>query len=182
MSAGIRVLTLGGETGVREAGNPSHWLQPAHAWLYNRKGLRYGVVGIAAPNASPGNTAPPWPTSPDPGVGHLRTTMWLDAVRCKPTVARIPLSSSGLTGGAADPFGDAYECVAPRRILVRARVVFRNSTSLRLNARFGFHTTGEDVVEGSFAARTEGGKPFAYADVLANGKARLFAARGCSFQ
>jgi hypothetical protein len=182
VSAGIRVLEVGARTGVREAGNPSHWLQPAHAWVYNRKGVRYGVAGVAAPNASPGHTAPPWPTLPDPGIGHLRTTTWLDAVRCKPTVARIPLSSSGLTGGPADPFDDEFECAAPRRILVRARVVFRRSTSLRLNGRFGFHTTGEDVVEGSLAVRTEGGKPLAYADVVANGKARVFAAKDCSFQ
>jgi len=51
--------------------------------------------------------------------------------RCRPSRARVPLSSAGLSGGKASPFGDEYDCLAPRRILVRIRGIFHERTSLR---------------------------------------------------
>jgi hypothetical protein len=187
VSAGVRVLELGARAGVRERG-ASSWRWPAHAWLYNRSGIRYGIVGVAAPVSHHGSsptdpvngTSPPWPTRPDPGIGNLLTTLWTDAVRCRPTVARVPLAATGLQGGAADAFADQYDCAIPKRILVRVRAVFLTSTRLRLNRRFGFHTTNDVVQEGALAARTTGGKPLAYAEVRANGKARVFAAPSCT--
>jgi hypothetical protein len=99
---------------------------------------------------------------------------------CKRSAMRVPLSPRGLEGGQASPLGsDAFECLPPRTILVRARAVFRSPTRLRIDRRSGSLGTSAALREFSFAARTLSGKPLVYAEVFDTGKARLFVARGC---
>jgi hypothetical protein len=104
--------------------------------------------------------------------------------RCTPVRARVPLTPAGLEGGRASPFEDEFDCAASRHVLVRVRAVFREPASLRLDwtdsTRRHKHMTARGSVRtGAFAVRTETGRPIAYADILASGRARLFTGRGC---
>ena len=97
---------------------------------------------------------------------------------CRASSAKVPLTSKGLTGGPASPFGDEYDCPAPRRVLVRVRAVLRLPAELR--SRSGFLSTTSPVQEARLAVRTQPGKPLMYAEVLDTGKARLFVASSCA--
>jgi hypothetical protein len=110
-------------------------------------------------------------------VGRAPRTFSIDREHCSPSRTRIPLSARGLDGGAASPFGDSYECFPPRRILVRARAIFRSPTLLRQSSE-GFWTP-TPVNRGYLAARTPSGKPLVFAEVRESGAARLFVAPGC---
>lgn len=110
------------------------------------------------------------------GLSHDRT-------RCTPSRARVQLTSAGLTGGRAGPFSEDFDCAASRRVLVRVRAVFERPVQLRLDwkdaTRRYKHMRAEGAVRtGALAIRTEAGRPIAYGDVLASGRARLFT-RGC---
>jgi hypothetical protein len=100
-------------------------------------------------------------------------------VRCRPSKARVPLSTKGLpNGGRAGPLADTYDCETPRRVLVRMRASFQRAT--RLSRRQGFLlATSETVTEGQLAVRTQSGRPIAYGSVAASGKARLFVSGQC---
>jgi hypothetical protein len=103
----------------------------------------------------------------------------LSRKQCKATSRRVALSPTGLHGGRASPFGDAYECFPGRTILVRARALFRTATRLRLDRINGRLVTEAALREVSFAARTLSGKPLVYAEASDSGKARLFVGQGC---
>jgi hypothetical protein len=115
---------------------------------------------------------------------HGRATFAIDRTYCSPSRTRIPLSTRGLVGGAASPFEDRYECFPPRRILVRARAIFRSATFLRsASDTYGTRSqnlwTPTPVERGYLAARTLSGKPLVFGEVHQSGAARLFVAPGC---
>jgi hypothetical protein len=101
--------------------------------------------------------------------------------RCRPSRARVPLSSAGLSGGKASPFRDEYDCLAPRRILVRIRGIFHERTSLRRQRGRFF----DDLVargglkQGFLAVRTSAGKPIAFITVHEAGNAQIFVGDSC---
>lgn len=100
---------------------------------------------------------------------------------CRPSSARVPLSSRGLTGGIASPTADRYDCVVPKKILVRLRGVFRSPTSLRLTtrARQRYWVARGAMIEGSLAVRTQTGRPTALATVASTGKAQILVSDAC---
>jgi hypothetical protein len=65
-------------------------------------------------------------TGPDPS--HPTGYVSLSRTRCAATKLRIPLSTRGLRGGSAAPYGKRYKCDAPARILIRVRAVFTRPT------------------------------------------------------
>ena len=97
---------------------------------------------------------------------------------CRAAAAPIPLTPAGLRGGPAGALGVAYECAASRQVVVRFRAVL--AATGRLKQGDDFLTAHVPVLEAKLAVRTVGGKPIAYAEVGASGKARLFVGRGCA--
>ncbi|MBA2296396.1 MAG: hypothetical protein H0W16_14870 [Actinobacteria bacterium] len=93
----------------------------------------------------------------------------------------MPLSSAGLAGGKASPFWDEYDCLAPRRILVRIKGIFHERTSLRRQRGSFF----DDLVargglkQGFLAVRTSTGKPIAFITVHEAGNAQIFVGDSC---
>jgi hypothetical protein len=98
---------------------------------------------------------------------------------CKPSSAKVALSSAGLQGGAVSPTWVAVDCVAPKRVLVRIRATVDGVDALRDRARI-FLATNAPARQAALAVRTVAGKPLTYADVAQSGKARLFTTKGCS--
>lgn len=107
------------------------------------------------------------------------STLGINRRDCRASTVRIPLSSRGLVGGAASPFGDGFECFPGRRILIRVRASFGSPTSLRLDQRIGILSTRALVREVQFRAVTETGRPLVFASLLASGKARVYTGTGC---
>lgn len=99
---------------------------------------------------------------------------------CRRTSGSVALGPSGLRGGAAAPLGAKYECFTPKQVVVRVRAVFSAPTVLR--AGQDFQAAHIPVREAKLAVRTLAGKQLVYAEVSESGKARLFAAKGCSAQ
>ena len=97
---------------------------------------------------------------------------------CRATAAPIPLTPASLRGSAAGALGDAYDCAAPRQVIVRFRAVL--AATGRLKRGDDFLTVRVPVLEAKLAVRTAAGKPLTYAEVGASGKAKLFAGRGCT--
>ncbi len=97
---------------------------------------------------------------------------------CRASSKELPLTTKGLTGGSAGVFDDGLDCDTPAHVLVRMR-----ATMLRGAPVSGFRQflrITAPVRRAELAVGTESGKPLAYAEVLASGKARLLTARGCS--
>jgi hypothetical protein len=118
---------------------------------------------------------------PDPFTGFtypIRT--WGNvamSVRCRPSRVRVPLTTAGLEGGRPGQLGEQFDCPTPRRVLVRTRAVLQSPTTLTRHRQFLVART--PVLEGYLAVRTESGRPIAYAETFASGKARLFTAPRC---
>jgi hypothetical protein len=158
--AGVRELDVVGQAGVREQGNPSRWLALPHVALYG-SGPDGVSVGIRAGRPQ------------SPVADSRRLTLWIRDDLCRPAAARVPLAPKGLSGGAASQLYERFECIAPRRILVRVRGEFRTSTS------FPRGQTATPMKSGFFAVRSDSGKPLFYAEVFDSGKARLFMPANC---
>ena len=171
--------TLSCTTGI-EGG--AHNILPSAKSGY-RSGARFRWLGEVSV-ATPGH---PLPSHPD----HLRklaavTAGWppptamraggagYDAQLCKPARATVRLSARGLVGGAAGIFGDTLQCLTPKTVLVRLRVVFRSPTRLRLDSRRRWMGATARVDKGELAVQTLGGKRLVYAGVLDSGRARIF--------
>jgi hypothetical protein len=105
-------------------------------------------------------------------------TLGVNAKLCRASTARFPLVRKGLRGGATGPFDERYDCVTPRRILVRVRATLQSRTSLK--GYRGFLRTTVPVREGVLVVRTESGKLLVYAEVLNSGKSFLFTAPTCN--
>lgn len=99
---------------------------------------------------------------------------------CRQTSGSVPLTPSGMQGGAAAPLGSEFECFAPKQVVVRVRAVLASPGALRSGE--AFQTAHVPIREAKLAVRTLTGKTLVYADVQEGGKARLFAAKGCTRQ
>ena len=119
------------------------------------------------------------PTNPFDDAGLDVWARWARACNVVASTRRVPLSPRGLSGGAADYFGDNYTCPAPRKVFVRVRAVLSTPTSFRRDRRTGFLEATAPVQEGVVAVRTQSGKPFAFVSVNQSGKARIFTAPTC---
>lgn len=116
---------------------------------------------------------PPPPPLESGGLGFAST-------RCAVTRARVPVSSMGLTGGAASVFGDEVRCRTPKRILVRVRATFSAPATLERSKDGTFVTASGRIVRGQVVVRTLAGAQIVYADVTDAGKARLFLSKVCT--
>jgi hypothetical protein len=104
-------------------------------------------------------------------------TLAVNAKLCRRTSVRVPLGRRGVRGGATGPFDEQWDCATGRRVLVRVRAVVASRTVLR--TFHGFLRTTVPVKSAMLAARTESGKPLAYAEVFESGKTLLFTAPTC---
>jgi hypothetical protein len=161
--AGIRKIDLYAGPGVREGSR--NWRTLAYA------GASTGVFG--APDGQLGGIS-----AGGPRPANYDWTVHIYRGRCTPTVASVPLSARGLTGGAVR-FREDYECFPPSRILVRYRAVFRSPTALRLYRPRNALFAREPVKEAFLAVRAPSGRPLALAVAHESGKARLFTAPSC---
>lgn len=104
-------------------------------------------------------------------------TLGVSAKACTKATSRVPLSSAGLSGGGASPFGEEFDCATPRRFVVRVRAVLAAPAALR--TRQEFLATRVPVREAQLTVRTLTGRPLLYAETFDSGKARLFTAGTC---
>lgn len=168
-----REILVSAESGTRLFGDASKWKNLPNAGFYDRRSTNPQLTGRITAG---------WPPIRAGAGLPLRTDMLSYSARCLPSSARVPLSTSGLSGGAAGPFGDRYDCVVARRVLVRIRGVFYKPTSLRRQrpTRYVDQLAANGRVrEGALAVRTESGKPIAFATVHESGRARLFVGPSC---
>jgi hypothetical protein len=136
-----------------------------------------GSNPLSTQNARPtlaGVTAgwPPPPPFTTDGLGYENS-------RCGPSRAKVPLAPRGLTGGAANAFGDDVQCIVGKTLLVRVRATFRDPVEEEPNKAGTYVQALGHVVAGQVAVATLSGKPIAYADVAEGGRARMFTKAGC---
>jgi hypothetical protein len=166
---GARSITVDAQTGYRKDGT-FQWLAQATVSTpgnpLSKQNRQPTLVGVTAG----------WPAPPPLSSGALG----YENARCGPTTARLPLSTRGLTGGAAGTFGDEVRCNTAKTVLVRVRATFHEPVVAEPNAVGSFISASGRIVVGKIAARTTSGKPLVYADVSESGRARLFTAGGCS--
>jgi hypothetical protein len=162
--------------------------------LYLRAQTAYGTGGkldwlAGVYVATPGNPDPShrnyrpslagvnagWPPPPPLKSGGLG----FDNRLCIASKAKVGLSRRGLVGGAASQTGDDYNCVVPRRVLIRVRAVFKVPVELKPIGRRTFFSAEGRIEQGQVAVRTLSGKPLVYGDVREGGRARLFTTGGC---
>jgi hypothetical protein len=120
-----------------------------------------------------GGVSAGWPPKPPLTSGGV--VISLD--RCTSAGGRPALAPRGLAGGTADSFGDGYECLPPKTVLLRTRVTFHRPTSVRVErARDGERTLAAlaRITRASWVLQTLKGKPIAYADIRESGRARMF--------
>ena len=180
--AGVRKIVVNGRRGFREAGEWK-WLGSASvthsggASVRQRRGSsdQQWTFSMAAGEGA----APEGSLGDNPGIA-IRTRQ--TSSRCSSSSARVRLSTRGLSGGVADYFFDEFECVVPRRVVVRVRGIFNEPRSLQPGTDpgpFRIQQANGPLQEGVVAVRTQTGKPLIVATVSESGKARLFTASGC---
>lgn len=174
---GVYLLDTHAHAGTKRSGS---WARLPYA------GVRSGVFGGAASNLLV------WITSGKPTRSTVVdqdydtfdvATFGTAGVRresCRQTTGTVPLSPSGLPGGAAPPLGSEFECYAPKQVVVRVRAVLASPGTLRSGE--DFQTAHVPIRAAKLAVRTLPGKALVYADVQEGGKARLFVAKGCTRQ
>ena len=178
-SGGVREVETRGHDGVREAGS-ERWFKLPYAVVATggvrsiENALDNSLVWISAGRPVSTTTVDYAWSGVHP---HVTGTFALSTRNCRTSSARIPLTRTGLQGGSPGQLGSTFDCVAPRRILIRVRAVF--PTSPRLRGVGGFLKTTQPVSEASFAVRSEGGMPLAYAEAFQSGRARLYTGSGC---
>ena len=104
-------------------------------------------------------------------------TLALNQKLCSRSSARVRLTARGLEGGPPGPFGEEYDCPAPRRVLVRLRATLRTGEPIYRDRHFV--KTRATLQSAYLAIRTRSGKPLAFAAVFESGKARLLTATTC---
>jgi hypothetical protein len=99
---------------------------------------------------------------------------------CKRAPRAIPLTTRGLSGGAAGQFGDQYKCLLSGPVLIRLRALFVTPTTLEIDEARAWYSAVGRIANAQLAVRSATGKPLAYAQTLDSGKARIFTSGGCT--
>lgn len=166
-SSGVREIDIEARSGTRDFTEKSKWWFPSQIEFSAQRGTARRYVGGSMTVGGPFVARE---------AGSSNNTLVLGA-SCMAVTSRASLASTGLSGGPASQFDDEYECVVPAKILVRVRVAFHTSTSVR--PRSGYFTATERIREGTIAIRTLTGKPIALATAHESGRARLFVGSTC---
>lgn len=159
--------------GIRYAEDRSRWKKLAAAYASTNQGTLASIRAGA-------------PLPPRTEIGATPDTVSFDTDQCMAWKAPLPLMARGLSGGAADQFGDPFECLVPQRLVVRVRATFRSPTILRARSgefngvRWKTLTTNVPLRQGQLAVGTLSGKRIAYAEVFESGKSRIFTAPACT--
>ena len=172
---GLYVVDARAHSGTRLQGK---WAKLPYAGL--RSGNFGGVSGNMLAWVTSGTPTATTTIDQDYEAFDVKTfgTIGVRRDACRATANPIALTHAGLRGGAAGALGDAYDCAAPRQVILRFRAVL--AATGRLKQGDDFLTTHVPVLEAGLAVRTPSGRLLAYGDVAQSGKARLFVARGCS--
>lgn len=180
IGGGLYQFEVRAQRGVRENRTTWKWLAFAGVRIGHitrgpaqlEDSLAWVAAGRASQRTNLEELDPAWPY---PVKTH--GTVALNRESCSPSRARVPLTAKGLNGGLADAFGDAYDCPATRRVLMRVRARLRAPAPIYRDRQFV--KTRADLKSAYIAVRTRTGKQLAFAAVFDSGKARLFAAPGC---
>jgi hypothetical protein len=177
LSGGIREVQADAYAGVRR---DKRWLRMPYAAITTGQ--------ISSGENSLANTFA-WITSGRPDAESVYGDEWFTAKAvesgtlgvnrrsCRVVSRTIPLTRKGLTGGAAGPFGDAFDCTSPKRVLVRVRALFAVSATLR--AQDVTLRTTVPVRQATVAVRTEKGRPLALVTTAETGRTTVFTGKGC---
>jgi hypothetical protein len=174
---GVYLLDTHAHAGTKRGGA---WARLPYA------GVRSGVFGGAAGNLlawiTSGKPTKSTVVDQDYDTFDVATfgTVGVRRESCRQASGSVPLSASGLPGGAVPPLGSEFECYAPKQVVVRVRAVLASPGTLKQGE--DFQTAHVPVREAKLTVRTLKGKPLVYADVQEGGKARLFTANGCTRQ
>lgn len=173
LHGGIYLLENRAHPGARASGS---WTKLAYAGL--RAGVFSGGTGNLLAWISAGKPTKTTTVDQEFWTFDVRTfgTIGISGRACNPSRASIPLSATGLRGGAAAALGSELKCDVPRRVFVRVRAVLPSRASLHGRE---FETIHVPVLEAKLAGRTLSGKTLVYATVSQSGKATLFTAKGC---
>jgi hypothetical protein len=179
LTGGLRTVEVRGHAGIREGG--SSWKQlPFAVFSTGSVGARLTALDNSLAWVTAG--VPSGTTTMDIGFNqawpHTTGTIALNRRWCRTSAAKVALTPAGLSGGPAGVFGESFDCLAPRRVLVRVRTVFGMPAGLHGDGLFV--RTNTPIREARMAMRTESGKALAFAEVLEAGRTRLFTARSCS--
>jgi hypothetical protein len=180
IGGGLHQFEVRAQTGVRENRTTWKWLAFTGVRIGHitrgpaqlEDSLAWAAAGRATQRTNLEELDPAWPY---PAKTH--GTLALNQESCRPSRARVPLTAKGLSGGLADAFGDAYDCPAPRRVLIRVRATLRARAPIYRDRQF--LKTRADLNTAHLAIRTPAGKQLAFATVLESGKARLLVAANC---
>jgi hypothetical protein len=180
IGGGLYQFEVRAQKGVRENRTTWKWLAFAGVRIGHitrgpaqlEHSLAWAGAGRASQRTNLEELDPAWPY---PAKTH--GTVALNQESCSPSRARVPLTAKGLSGGLADAFGDAYDCPAPRRVLVRVRATLRGPAPIYRDRQF--LKTRADVTSAYIAIRTPSGKQLAFAAAFDSGKARLFIGPTC---
>jgi hypothetical protein len=127
------------------------------------------------PGMSVGFTTGSTPGSP---TGYLS----LSRSKCRTSSVRVPLSSTGLAGGAS-PFIQTYKCDAAMRVLIRVRATFTRPVTLAPDPRVPSQLVAKGKIStGQLVVATVKGKRISFASADgATGKVKLFIAESVCF-
>jgi hypothetical protein len=171
---GARLLNARAHAGTRLAGA---WAKLPYAAI--RTGVFSGATGNILAWVTSGTPSATTTIDQEFETFDVKTygTVGVRVDGCRSSRAVVALTAAGLTGGAAAPLGNEYDCAAPRQVVVRLRAVFGSTGSLHRGQ--DLLTSHAPAREAELAVRTPAGKPLSYAHVRESGQARLFTAKGC---
>ena len=172
---GLYIIDARAHSGTRQQGK---WAKLPYAGV--RSGNFGGVSGNMLAWVTSGTPTATTTVDQDYEAFDVKTfgTIGVRRDACRATASPVPLTSTGLRGVAAGALGDAYDCAAPRQVRVRFRAML--AAASRLKQGDDYFTVHAPVLEAKLAVRTGAGKPLAYGEVVASGKAKLLTAKGCT--
>ena len=172
---GLYIVEARAHSGTRLQGR---WAKLPYAGL--RSGNFGGVSGNMLAWVTSGTPTATTTVDQDYDAFEVRTfgTVGVRRDGCRAVAGSIPLARAGLRGGTVGALGASYDCPSPRQVIVRFRAVL--AAAGRLKQGDHYFTVHVPVLEAKVGVRTVAGKPIAYADVGASGKASLFVRPGCT--
>ena len=164
--AGLRKIEVEAQAGIRSTDDRSKWQSRPTSLAVDPTMRRARLVGTLAS----------WSQIWQPGQVPTTRALWISTT-CTVLRTPVPLSRIGLLGGAASPFGDVYECVVPKNVVIRVRATFRSATSLTAAPEYG--EANGVIREGSVSIRLPSGRPVAFLTAKESGAAALFVSQSC---